>query len=238
MRIAATADIHSPLYLEQFKLSLEALDKVDLFLLAGDLVLKNQIQELERVLSAIRKVYQGPILSCFGNEEYEQDWEKYLAFGEMEWLEGRARVLETREGKVAIAGSKGSLDRPTFWQRRNVPGIWKTYAERVNVLDSILADIKAEIKIVLTHYSPTYRTLEGERESAWPEMACKKLERVIESRQPDVWIHGHAHRGKVPSLYIGKTLLLNVSFPARGSIVVFEVPRRTGLDLFLSTAPG
>jgi len=225
MRIAACADIHSPIFLEDFSRSLESLGKVDLFLLAGDLVSKDRVEQLSPVLASIRRVYAGPILSCFGNEEYEQDREGYKEYREVRWLEEEAEVIRTGEGEVGVIGSRGALDRPTFWQRKNLPGIWQVYRERVGRIDSLLAGLRTRIKIVLTHYAPTYRTLEGERESAWPEMACRRLEEVIARRQPDLWIHGHAHRGKVPLVEVGRTLVVNASLPARGSVVVLELPR-------------
>jgi predicted phosphodiesterase len=80
MWVAVVADIHSPRYFEQFSSSLRSVGRIDLFLLAGDLVLKNDFSQLPRVVEAIRRVYAGPILSCFGNEEYEQDRERYRGY--------------------------------------------------------------------------------------------------------------------------------------------------------------
>ena len=85
----------------------------------------------------------------------------------------------------------------------------------------------------MTHYSPTYTTLAGERESAWPEMACKLFEDVIKRRQPDVWFHGHAHRGTKLEAAMGKTLVMNVSLPARREIAIIELPRKVGLEKFV-----
>jgi Icc-related predicted phosphoesterase len=233
MRVAVSADIHSPRYLEQFSVSLKSVGKIDLLLLAGDLVLKNDFSQVPLLVDVIRRVYAGPILSCFGNEEYEQDRERYREYKEVRWLEEEAEVVQTGEGEVGVVGSKGSLDRPTFWQRKNLPGIWQVYRERVEKIDSLLGGLRTKMKIVLTHYAPTYRTLEGERESSWPEMACRGLEEVIKRRQPDLWIHGHAHNGKVPQVEMGRTLVVNASLPARGSVVVLELPRRVGLERFL-----
>jgi Icc-related predicted phosphoesterase len=233
MRIAACADVHSPIFLENFSRSLESLGKVDLFLLAGDLVSKSRVEQLSPVLACIRRVCAGPVLSCFGNEEYEQDRERYREYREVRWLEEEAELVQTGEGEVGVVGSKGSLDRPTFWQRKNLPGIWQVYRERVEKIDSLLAGLRTKMKIVLTHYAPTYRTLEGEKESSWPEMACRGLEEVIKRRQPDLWIHGHAHNGKVTQVEMGRTLVVNASLPARGSVVVLELPRRVGLERFL-----
>jgi Icc-related predicted phosphoesterase len=233
MLVAVCADIHSPRFLEQFSASLKAVGKIDLMLLAGDIVLKNDFSQLPILVKVIREVYNGPILACFGNEEYEQDKEKYKECQEIKWLEDEVEVIQADESELGIVGSRGSLDRPTFWQRRNLPGIWQVYEERVRKIDELLANLKTRTKIVLTHYAPTYRTLEGEKESAWPEMGCKKLEEVILRRQPDFWIHGHAHNGRVPQIELGRTLIVNASLPARGSVVTFEIPRKSGLYRFI-----
>ena len=234
MRIAAVADIHSPKYLGLFKEALTKLGECNLFLIVGDLVLKNDYSQLPAVLNAIREVYGGRIIACFGNEEYEQDQERYERFGGLTWVDEGSVVLGIRGLKIGIVGSRGSLDRSTFWQRTHVKGIWQLYKKRVETVDSLLAELDADIKIVLTHYAPTYETLQGERERAWPEMACKRFEGVIHRRQPDLWLHGHAHRGTRFKTTIGKTLVANVSLPARREIAVTELPRRVGIEKFLT----
>lgn len=231
MRVAAVADIHSPKYLDIFKDALARLSEIDLFLIVGDLVLKNSLSQLPAVVNAIREVYDGEILACFGNEEYEQDEDKYREFGELEWVEG-ATTTKFRGLKVGVIGSRGSLDRPTFWQRTHVEGIGQIYRRRVGAVDRALAELRADVKIVMTHYAPTYATLKGERESAWPELACKRFENVIKRRQPDVWFHGHVHRGTEFETSIGRTLISNVSLPARREITTVNLPRKVGLEKF------
>ena len=223
MRVAAVADIHSPKFLRIFEEALMKLGECDLFLVAGDLVLKNDHHQLPGVLRAIRRVYGGRLMACFGNEEYEQDREKYGS-GDLLWIDDSSTSFEIGGLEVGIVGSRGSLDRPTFWQRTRVKGIWQIYQQRVWDLDRIIAGLRTDIKIVITHYAPTYENLEGERERAWPEMACKKFEEVIRRRKPDLWIHGHAHRATRFETTIGETQVVNVSLPARREIVVKEIP--------------
>ena len=233
MRLAAVADIHAPKYLELFHSVLEKMGKPDLLLLVGDLVLKNDFTQLPSVISAIREVYHGQIIACFGNEEFEQDREKYLT-PEITWLEDEAKIVEIGWLKLGVVGSRGSLDRPTFWQRTHIKGIGGIYRQRIEKVDGALAELRADIKIVMTHYAPTYETLQGERERAWPEMACKRFEGVIHRRQPDLWLHGHAHRGTRFETTIGKTLVANVSLPARREIIAVELPRKVGIEKFFT----
>jgi len=56
---------------------------------------------------------------------------------------------------------------------------------------------------------------------------------VIARRQPDLWIHAHAHRASVLEATLGRTLVVNASLPARREIFVTDLPRESGLDAFL-----
>ena len=232
LRLATVADVHSPKYLELFRSALAKIGKPDLLLLVGDLVLKNDFSQLPNVISAIQEVYRGQIIACFGNEEFEQSRERYLT-PEITWLEDKSKIVEIGGIKLGIVGSRGSLDRPTFWQRTHVKGIWQLYKKRVETIASLLAGLDADIKVVMTHYAPTYETLLGESEKAMPEMACKKLEEVIKREQPDVWLHGHGHKATRLEAQFGRTSVINVSLPARGEIVLLDLPRKVGLESFL-----
>jgi Icc-related predicted phosphoesterase len=232
MRVAAVADVHSPKYLDLFKRVLAKLDGCDIFLLCGDLVVKNDHTQLPSVVAAIRDVYQGEIVGCFGNEEYPRDKDNYKLDG-VKWLDDDSTVVEAGGMNVGIVGTRGALDRPTFWQRTHIGGIGETYHKRVEIVDRALAELRADVKVVISHYAPTYATLEGEREQSWPEMSSKHFEDVIKRRQPDAWFHGHIHRGKKLEAEIGRTLVVNTSLPARGRLTVVELPRKTGLEKFV-----
>lgn len=221
--IAAVADIHCPKYFDLFKNALKEIPTPDLFLLVGDTVLKNDYTQLSDVISAIRNCYENKIIACFGNEEYEDSLMEYKKFEEITWLSDESTVLDIKGKNLGIVGSRGSLDRPTFWQRTRVRGIGQVYKHRIEVINSLLADLTANLKIVISHYAPTYRTLVGEREFLWPEMASKQLESVIEEMQPDLWLHGHIHRGTVPKIELGNTIIMNVSLPSTKKITIIEL---------------
>ncbi|RLI11602.1 hypothetical protein DRO33_03830, partial [Candidatus Bathyarchaeota archaeon] len=183
----------------------------------------------------------GPRLACWGDEEHEESKGADLAYERVRWLEDEATVLELGGLKVGGVGSRGSLDRPTWWQRTHVPGIRSIYRRRVKLIDELLARLRADVVVVMTHYAPTYRTLEGEKERIWPEMGCRTFEEVMERRGPHLWLHGHAHNARVLEARVADTLVVNVSLPARRAIYVADLgelakrkraPR--GLEAFLS----
>ena len=134
--VAAIGDIHSPRYLKEFKEALARFkpEKVDLLLLAGDIVNKGRVEEYPRVLEALkRKGVKCPIVACFGNEEYDEKIGRLrrMCGGEVLFLDDEKAVLEVKGIKIGIVGSRGSLDKPTVWQARNIPGIERLYRERV-----------------------------------------------------------------------------------------------------------
>lgn len=225
IRLAAVADIHAPRYLNLFRFKLrEAVDEgFDLLLLAGDLVLHNDYSQIPRIIEVIRKFYNGRIIACFGNEEYEDSKSRYLDFEDIVWLDDEAIVVKLKEVKIGVIGSRGSLDKLTYWQSRFKPELRNVYRRRVEIIEELIRSVTADFKIVLTHYTPTYRTLEGEPLRIWSQMGSRKFESVIRKTKPDIWFHGHAHRGTVPYVEVAGTPVYNVSLPARGKITTVEV---------------
>lgn len=191
MRLAAASDVHAPENLERFRELLRGTGEVDALLLAGDVVEDNDVDRYGDALDAAPPV---PTYAVFGNEEYEEQHDEYVSrYGDrVQFLRETVADLDG----LQVVGTTGSLDRPTWWQRTNRPERWRIYAERVDTVDRLLGG--CERAILLTHYAPTYRTLEGENSDAWPEMGRQGFEDVIE-RHADRLVaafHGHAHDGK------------------------------------------
>ena len=226
--LAAVADVHAPRYLDLFVRALDALlaerGQPDLMLFVGDMVEKNSHGNLAAVLKALEeRGLNCPIWACFGNEEYEESKEAYLAYERVNWLDDESAVLELGGLKIGLIGSRGSLDRPTWWQRTHRPGIWALYKRRVKTIGQLLAKLRTDVVIVMTHYAPTYRTLRGEKERIWPEMGCRAYEAIMEEHAPHLWLHGHAHNASVLEVRIGDTLVVNVSLPARKAIYTADL---------------
>ncbi|MEM1511966.1 MAG: metallophosphoesterase [Candidatus Jordarchaeales archaeon] len=232
VRVAAVGDIHSPRYLDVLLEAVKDTLEVDVIMLAGDVVHKGKVDEYTRVLDLLEEHVDAPIIACFGNEEYEDLHEeiKELCGGRVVFLEEEAFVVNVGSVSLGVVGSKGSLDRPTWWQSKNIPNIKEIYAERVERVKEAVSKLNTTYKGILTHYAPTYCNLEGENPSAWPEMASKKYEPVLE--KVDFAVHGHAHRGKTFCEFKGVPVF-NVALPATRKITVFEVPAgKIRLDAF------
>ena len=120
-----------------------------------------------------------------------------------------------------MVGSTGSLERPTSWQKRNIPHISDIYRARIETVASLLRR-DAEVKLLLTHYATTYLTLEGEARSGFPWMGTRRFESVISETRPSVVVHAHAHKG-TPRANLDGIDILNVSLPLNRAIVLYSL---------------
>ena len=232
IKILATADIHSPRYTSLFMKSIrEVSDKPDLVILAGDLVEKNNVVALKPIYNYLLEKYENvPIIAVYGNEEYRGFEYKYREmYSGFKWLNDEYVVLKLESYQVAVIGTRGALDKPTTWQARNIPGIYKYYSELPGKIARLIDEIRGkgvDIVILVSHYGVTYKNLEGEPKSIWPYLACSRFEKVIVEKKVDLVIHGHAHNGVREVIYLGETPVYNVSLPARGRVVFIEFEKR------------
>ncbi|MGB9727825.1 MAG: metallophosphoesterase family protein [Nitrososphaeria archaeon] len=235
MKIAAVADIHAPLYLKIFEESLKKLlplkYKASLLLLAGDIVDGGKFDQLDNVKVLLDKV-DVPILGCFGNNEYE-DKEDLVKekLSNVKFLNDELFEINLEGFRVNIVGSRGVLDEPTFWQKKNVPGIDEVYRKRILKLQKISSECKGDIKILMLHYPPTLKILRGENPKFLKQMGSNRLEDLVPKF--DAVITGHAHRGQ-PFAEVYGVPVYNVSLPLRGDIVLLNVEKGRGLERFLN----
>ncbi|HYY49216.1 MAG TPA: metallophosphoesterase [Thermoplasmata archaeon] len=238
MRIAAVGDVHGRENLAALASDLDRLGPVDLLLLAGDITDRNDLEAYGAVLRAIRDRTAAPIAAVFGNNEYAQDHPTYIAryadAFRVRFLQDEAATWGSGPDAVRVVGSLGSLDRPTWWQRRNAPHLADEYRRRIGVLDGLLGG--ADRRVLLTHYPPTYVTMGREKEEWQPELGCKALEPVLLRRRPNLVIHGHIHKG-IPEADLRPTAsrlddfvdgaasvrIHNVAWPVRRGVGVFDL---------------
>jgi len=219
MLIAATSDIHSPLYLTQFFASYNSLRNVNinLFLLAGDLTEEGKYNHFYPVYEVLKKY---TVVAVFGNEDYTESREHYKKnFDKIIWLEDSFVKLNIQGKKVLIVGSEGVLQEPTRWQKLN--GMNENYyREKKKKIQEMLCENDADFKILLTHYAPTFATVVGERKSTYPQLG----DRIIEEANclPNIAVHGHAHYAKVTYSVVRNVRVYNVALPANKKIVLIQ----------------
>ncbi len=228
-------DVHGEMYLDRFRERMMETPPVDLVLLAGDVTERNDLEAFGRVLETVVAQTKAPIISVFGNEEWTESHEEYRKAFPITFLHDDALTLDKAPFPIRLIGSTGSLDTPTWWQRTHLPNIHRDYAARVRLLDKLLST--DDFRILLTHYAPTYRTLVGEGEGWWDQLASRRLEEVILRRRPELVIHGHAHKG-IPYAELrteqttlndfGRGRIIpvhNVAFPVREDVTLLDIPQ-------------
>ena len=234
LQIAATADIHAPLYLDMFRDRLENLLKkkysFSLFIIAGDLIERGDLTQLDKINKIIEKI-NVPIIACFGNNEYEEQEEEIRRkCPSIRFLSDQMEILRINEIKLGIIGSRGCLDQPTFWQRKNIPGIMTTYRNRMKKLYDLAKRLQADLKLLVIHYPPSYKVLEGENPKYFSQMGSNKLEGLVSYF--DLVITAHAHNGR-KLVFLNGVPVYNVALPLNEDILVVKMEkRRKGLEAF------
>lgn len=235
MIIAATGDAHSPRYFEEF---LQAVDnmqtKPQLFLITGDMVNRGDISEYEKIYNVLFGKIDCPIVACFGNNEFEEIREqlkrKYMS---IRFLDDQSTIIKVGGIGIGVIGTTGSLETPTPWQSRNIPNIERTYMQRVEFVGRRLRLMKTSMRIVLMHYAPTYKTLEGENPRYYATMGWNIYENVIMREKPDLVLHSHSHRGKKMA-WVNSVPVFNVSLPLNREIVIINTEElKPGLTKFV-----
>ena len=227
--LAVTGDIHSPTNLQLFKNKLRELDaRPDIFMLSGDVILKGSINEYSKVIDAIdREIGDVPIVAVFGNEEYgfirTKLKERYSS--RVIFLDDEFRAFSLNNRCVGVVGTQGSLYRPTRWQKRNIPDISRIYNGRINVISKllILSKEKCDYTILLMHYAPSFKVMEGEKRSAYPWLGHPGYESVIRECRPSLVIYAHLHNSKILESSLDGVKLINSSLPAAKRIIVVRL---------------
>ena len=229
MKLLAFSDIHSPKYLPKLRHVLEkhksTIASVDLVLIAGDLTKKGSIQGLAELVKTLREYLdEKSIVACPGNEDFEEVVSKIKQDRSITMLDDEETELKVGEYNVKIYGTRGVLDKPTVWQRKNIKNIDDIYENRLRRLREILSTWRNSDKqlcIILSHYAITYNTLEGEDRRIWQHLGTCRLDACLGA--PVLVIHGHAHNSIKRAVKIGSTLILNVAFPGAEGVFLVDV---------------
>lgn len=235
MIIAATGDIHSPIYFEEFVKSIDALTiRPDIFIMAGDMIDRGKVDEFDKICNALFGKIDCPIISVFGNNEYEELKDEIKnRCKKVRFLDDQSIIMEIRGVSVGIFGSTGSLDEPTRWQKAHIPNIERIYQLRYQIAEKHLERMLTHIKILVTHYAPTYKTLEGENPRTYQNLGSKVWENLIIKYKPTLVIHGHSHRGS-KFAWVDSVPVFNVAFPLNKKIVIIDTEKlKPGLLKFV-----
>ena len=238
MLISAVSDLDTlEMDLEPFWGIIKVAKKPDIFLLGGDMYDYRTPETYGLLLDFIKlKKWDCPIVAVFGNHEFDEDIDdiRKICGKKITFLDNESIELKIKNKKIGIVGTRGSLDVPTWWQSTHVPDIRKAYLERIKKCEELLEKLKVDIKILLSHYSLTYKTLVGEKPKIWSGLGSRKFENVLTRTKTNLAVHGHAHYG-IPLAFVDSIPVFNVAFNVNRKIVEIDTDNlpKPGLHKFV-----
>lgn len=238
MLISAISDLDTlGMDLEPFWDIIKTAKEPDIFLLAGDMYDYRTPENYGLLIDFIKlKKWTCPIIAIYGNHEFDEDIDeiKKICRKRINFLDDESVELKIKDKSIGIVGTRGSLDSPTWWQSTHVQNVRKAYLERTKECRELLGKLKVDIKILLSHYAPTYKTLVGENPKIWNGLGSKRFEDVLIKTKTTLAVHGHAHYG-TPLGFVNGIPVFNVSFEVNRKIVEIETDKlpKTGLHKFV-----
>jgi Icc-related predicted phosphoesterase len=243
LRIAAVSDIH---YKKTSRGMLQPLfeqiaDHADVFLLCGDLT-DFGLPEEAKILAADLKHVRVPMIGVLGNHDYESDNEaelvQILTDAGITLLDGDA----TEYRGVGFAGTKGfagGFGRRALapWGERAIKNFVQESVDEALKLESAMARMRTEHKVVLLHYSPIQATVEGEPPEIIPFLGSSRLEEPLIRYRATVVFHGHAHHGTAEGKAKFDVPVYNVCLPLLQSTFPDRLPIRV-IELSIAPSPG
>jgi Icc-related predicted phosphoesterase len=238
VRIAAVGDLHCPRVSsdELHGLFAYVAEQADVLLLCGDLTDFGKPDEARQLVQHVSAAGRIPILAVLGNHDYEceqhEELVKILSGSGMTILDGTASEVKG----IGFAGVKGFAggfgDRALQpWGELALKKFVHEAVEEALKLESALAKLRTQQRIVLCHYSPILGTIQGEPAEIHPFLGSSRLEEPINRYAVTAVFHGHAHHGTpegrtregIP-IYNVALPLLRSRFPDRRPVRFLEVP--------------
>lgn len=238
LNIAAVADVHCSRTSQGAYQGLfsRIADEADILLLCGDLTDYGLPEEAQILTKELGRVSKIPILAVFGNHDWESENQQ-----ELREILGDAGVIvldgDTYEhegiGFVGVKGFGGGFGKRMLepWGEPVIKAFVREAVNESMKLETGLARLKTEVRIVMMHYAPIETTVEGEPEQTIPFLGSSRFEEPLNRYAPHAVFHGHAHYGSVE----GKTRegvpvfnvsapLLHRTYPDRPPFRLFTVP--------------
>lgn len=239
VRIAAVGDVHCPKdgHGRLQPLFAQIAERADVLILCGDLTDYGLPEEAEVLLGELQPVRHMPIVGVLGNHDFESGrqgdvWNMLCEAG-IKMLDGESCEV-AGIGFAGIKGFGGGFGRGTlgFWGEPAIKQFVQEAIDEALKLESALARLRTEQRIVVMHYSPIQATVEGEPPEIFPFLGCSRLEEPLARYPVQAVIHGHAHNGSPEGRTLNGIPVYNVShglmqkhFPDQPAFRMLEVPR-------------
>jgi Icc-related predicted phosphoesterase len=220
LNLAAIGDLHCT-KASQGKLSavLSAVrGRADVLLLCGDLTDNGTAEEARVLVGEINKAVNIPKLAVLGNHDYESghcdEVRRILTDGGVVILDGDAVVIQG-VGFVGVKGFAGGFGRRMLepWGEPVVKKFVQEAVMESTKLESALARLRVETRVVLLHYSPVESTVQGEAPEVLPFLGCSRLEEPLNRHGATAVFHGHSHYGSAEGRTREGSPVYNVAAP-------------------------
>lgn len=236
VRLAALADFH---YSKSSHGSFQPLfaqiaESADVLAFCGDLT-DYGLAEEARVLAKDLAPVKIPMVGVLGNHDFESGQEREIAqiltdVG-VHMLDGD--TWEFRGvGFAGVRGFCGGFGRGALgpWGEKIIKDFVHEAVQEALKLESALARLASDHRIVLMHYAPIRATVEGEPPEIFPFLGSSRLEEPLSRFEVTAVFHGHAHRGQpegktqtgIPVYNVAHSVL-RASYPDRPPFRLFEV---------------
>lgn len=240
VRIAALGDLHcrvgsSGAFQPLFS---QAGADADILVICGDLADRGLPEEAHILGKEITSSLNIPVVAVLGNHDYEAGREHeirdVLEDAGVQVLDGEACEIRG-VGFAGVKGFPGGFGARTLqpWGESSIKQFVHEAVEESLKLETALATLRTEHRIVLLHYAPVRGTVTGEPLEIYPFLGSSRLEEPLSRFNVTAVFHGHAHRGSPEARTAGDVPVYNVAiplltraFPGRQPYRVIEVQPR------------
>jgi Icc-related predicted phosphoesterase len=241
IRIAAVGDLHyGRSSAGSFRPHVDQLaEHADLLLLAGDLTRVGDPSEAACLADDLVDA-PVPVIGVLGNHDHhsgQQDEVRLvLEKAGVTVLEGSSAVVDVGSVTVGVAGVNGfgggyAGACATAFGEPQMKAFVRHTQTVADALAGALSALDTDVRVALTHYSPTETTLIGERLEIYPFLGSYLLAKAIDDAGADLAVHGHAHNGTEKGMTPGGTQVRNVALPvlhAAYAVYCLEPAMRVG----------
>lgn len=218
-RIAALGDIHYNGSDRSILAQIEAdvAEQCDVLALCGDLTTHGEPKQIRGVAEGLARL-NVPVVTVLGNHDHEtgnaDEVTRILRDNGVHVLDGDTVEIEGI-GFAGVKGFCGGFDRgalAAFGEPLIKQFVQEALDEALK-LENALRQLSTDVKVALLHYAPISATVQGEPEVIYPFLGSSRLLQAIDTLQPDVVFHGHAHHGTFEGRTPAGVPVFNVSLP-------------------------
>jgi Icc-related predicted phosphoesterase len=193
-------------------------DAADILAICGDLTDYGRVDEAEALARDIKLAVRIPVIAVLGNHDFENNEAGLVA---ARLRDAGVTILDGDSievhgiGFAGVKGFCGGYGPHTLgsWGEPTIKTFVQESVSEALKLESALARLRTEKRIVLLHYSPVESTVIGEPREIYPFLGSSRLEEPIGRYSVTAVFHGHAHRGQAEGRTATGVPVYNVSLP-------------------------